>query len=373
MISGDRSILQGKLGAFWYTLQEMRKHWDRIDVICPRTPEKTVDVSESGHRLALDVKGGGEVFFHPCPKSLLFQVPWIVNRGKNLIQQYGHDVMTVHDYPPFYNGIGACKLHKITKVPYVVEVHHIVGWPKAASLSEAVGRMMSRLYISKDVQKACAVRVVNDSVEKQLRTWGVPWKKIQNISSFYLDRDVLSPVNKPPVSYDISFCARLVANKGLPELLDAVASLQGVRLLVIGDGPERSKMEKKTKRLGIANRVTFLGWLPTQEAVSGAIQTARVFVMNSKSEGGPRVALESMACGMPVIVTKVGVMPSVVKDGENGIFTTGDCEDLAKKIGILLKNDLQRESLSEEATKVLDLYERTKLIRQYADFLKSQA
>jgi glycosyltransferase involved in cell wall biosynthesis len=80
-----------------------------------------------------------------------------------------------------------------------------------------------------------------------------------------------------------------------------------------------------------------------------------------------------MACGMPVIVTKVGVMPSVVKDGENGIFTTGDCEDLAKKIGILLKNDLQRESLSEEATKVLDLYERTKLIRQYADFLKSQA
>ena len=175
------------------------------------------------------------------------------------------------------------------------------------------------------------------------------------------------------MSYDISFCARLVANKGLPELLDAVASLQGVRLLVIGDGPERSKMEKKTKRLGIANRVTFLGWLPTQEAVSGAIQTARVFVMNSKSEGGPRVALESMACGMPVIVTKVGVMPSVVKDGENGIFTTGDCEDLAKKIGILLKNDLQRESLSEEATKVLDLYERTKLIRQYADFLKSQA
>ena len=373
MISGDRSILQGKMGAFWYTLQEMRKHWDRIDVICPYVSEKSVDVSESGHRLASDVKEGGEVFFHPCPKSLLFQVPWIVNRGQHLIEQYAHDVMTVHDYPPFYNGIGARKLNKRTKVPYVVEVHHIVGWPKASSLTELIGRHMSRWYLRTDAKNASAVRVVNDTVEKQLRRGGVPIQKIENISSFYLDREVLNNEHKPPVAYDVSFCGRLVANKGLSELIDAIATLQNARLLVIGDGPERTKMEKKAKSLGIANRVTFLGWLPTQEAVSGAIQTARIFVMNSKSEGGPRVALESMACGMPIIATRVGVMPEVITDGRNGIFTTGKADDLAKKIGLLLSNETQRESLGNEATKVLDIYERKKLILQYADFLKKQS
>jgi len=372
MISGDRSILQGKLGAFWYTLQEMRKHWDRIDVICPYVSEKSLDVSESGHRLTSDVKEGGEVFFHPCPQSLLFQIPWIVNRGKNLIQQHSHDVMTVHDYPPFYNGVGARKLHKLTSVPYVVEIHHIVGWPKAASLSELIGRTMSRLYLCTDAKEASAVRVVNDAVEKQLRAWNVPWRKIENISSFYLDRDLLSTAHKSPVSYDVSFCGRLVANKGLSELLDAIQKLEGVRLLVIGDGPERIKMEQKAKTIGIDGRVTFLGWLPTQEAVIGAIQTARVFVMNSKSEGGPRVALEAMACGMPVIVTEVGVMPEVVKDGRNGLFTTGTADDLAGKISGLLKNEMMRDSLASEASKVLDLYERSKLIRQYADFLKQQ-
>jgi len=372
MISGDRSILQGKMGAFWYTLQELRKHFDRIDVICPRIPEKSVEVSESGQRLVSDVQEGGEVFFHPCPQSLLFQVPWIVNRGKHLIQQHGHDVMTVHDYPPFYNGIGARKLHTITKVPYVVEIHHIVGWPKAASLSELIGRWMSKIYISTDTKNSRAVRVVNDTVEKQLCAWGVEWKKIENISSLYLDKDILTTAIKPPVSYDVSFCGRLVANKGLSELIDAIGILQTARLLVIGDGPERAKMESKVKSMGIANRVTFLGWLPTQEAVSGAIQTARIFVMNSKSEGGPRVALESMACGMPVIVTRVGVMPEVITDGENGIFTTGTADDLSKKIGMLLGNEKQQESLGEEAKKVLDMYERTKLIRQYAEFLKKQ-
>lgn len=370
MISGDRSILQGKMGAFWYTLQQMRKHWDRIDIICPRIPEKNVDVSESGHRLISDVTEGGEVFFHPCPQSLLFQVPWIVNRGKHLIEQYSHDVMTVHDYPPFYNGIGARKLHKITKVPYVVEVHHIVGWPKAASLSELVGRWMSKIYFSTDVKNARAVRVVNCTIEKQLRNWGVDFQKIENISSLYLDKDILTTAIKPPVSYDVSFCSRLVANKGLSELIDAIGMLQNVRLLVIGDGPERAKMERKTKSMGISNRVTFLGWLPTQEAVSGAIQTARIFVMNSKSEGGPRVALEAMACGMPVIVTRVGVMPEVIEDGKNGIFSTGQSDDLSKKIGLLLGNEQQQESLGEESKKVLETYERTKLIRQYADFLK---
>ncbi len=370
MISGDRSILQGKLGAFWYTLQELRKHWDRIDIICPRVPAKSVSVSESGERLEGGAGAGGDVFFHACPQSLLFQIPWIVHRGAHLIQEHGHDVMTVHEYPPFYNGIGAKRLHKKTGIPYVIEVHHIVGWPRAATFTEWIGKNLSRWYLARDVRSAGAVRVVNNNVQRQLIAWGIPENKIAVVSSFYLDKDILNPINKPPVSYDVSFCGRLVPNKGLPELLEAIAQLRDVRLLIIGDGPERQAMERKAKSLGISNRVTFLGWLPTQEAVSGAIQTARMFVMNSRSEGGPRVALEAMGCGMPVIVTKVGVMPEVIKDGVNGVFTTGEPDDLVKKIGMMLLNETGREAMSAEAKNVLKQFDRETLIRGYADFLK---
>lgn len=372
MISGDRSILEGKKGAFWYTLQEMRKHWDRIDIICPRATHADGESSRT-ELLQDDTHEGGDVFFHPCPQSLLFQSKWIVACGTSLITQHAHNVMTVHDYPPFYNGIGAKALHARTGIPYVTEIHHIVGWPKAASISEWIGRQLSRLYLARNTKFSSAVRVVNSFTEKQLTAWGVPSQKIQNISSMYLDGSVLGLHHKPPVAYDISFCSRLVANKGLGQLLDAVALLTDARLLIIGEGPERNAMEKKAKDLGIENRVTFLGWLPTQEAVSGAIQTARIFVMNSTSEGGPRVALEAMGCGMPVIVTPVGMMPDLINDGVNGIFTTGDAQDLAKKIGLLLQNDVQRESMGKEAMKILERFERSMLIQNYADFLKSQA
>jgi len=107
--------------------------------------------------------------------------------------------------------------------------------------------------------------------------------------------------------------------------------------------------------------------------VSGAMQTARIFVMNSKSEGGPRIALEAMACGLPIIATQVGVMPEAITDGVNGIFTTGTTPDLVEKISKLLANDDLMESMGNEAKKVLELYERSTLIKQYADFLKSLA
>lgn len=369
MISGDRSVLQGKMGAFWYTLQEMRKHWDRIDIICPHVDDKDVGVSESGQRIE-QVEDGADVFFHPSPSGLWWQKHWIVEKGKMLIDSEQHDVMTVHDYPPFYNGLGARSLHKKTDIPYATEIHHIVGYPKAANLKETIGRWMTWWYLKQVTRHAAAIRVVNKTVEEKIVQWGVPEEKIHNISSLYLDAALIKPENRPPVAYDVSFCGRLVANKGLEKVIRAIAQLPTARLLVIGDGPERSRCEKLTKELGIANRVTFLGWLPTQEAVMEAIMTARMFVMNSSSEGGPRVALEAMACGLPIITTAVGVMPEVVQEGMNGYFTTGDSDDLAKKISFLIANDKQAELLGQAATNVLHHYERSQLVKAYADFLK---
>lgn len=373
MISGDRSILEGRVGAFSYTLQELRKHWDRIDIICPHISEDAVRVSESGHRMTSEGKAGGDVFFHPCPNSLFFQPSWILARGKALIEKEKHDVMTVHEYAPFYNGRGAQKLHAKTHIPYALEIHHIVGWPKAGDIYEWIGKIMSRLVLPGEAKKAGAVRVVNETVQKKLVSWGVPKSKITVVSSIYLDREILKIQNKPPVAYDVAFCGRLVSNKGLPELLDAISQIPAARMIVIGDGPLRTEMERKSNALKLGNRVTFVGWLPTQEAVSGAMQSARMFVMNSHSEGGPRVALEAMACGLPVITTKVGVMPEVIRDGVNGIFTTGKAKDLAEKISGLMKSDAKCESIGGEAAKIIDTFERQTLIKAYADFLKSLA
>ncbi len=368
MISGDRSILQGKKGAFYYTLQEFSQHWERIDVI---TPSVNHELRIMNHECPFP-----NVFFHSSPRGLWSQSKWIVEKGKKLIAEHHHDVMTVQEYPPFYNGMGACHLHRATGVPYCLEVHHIVGSPVAASFTEWIGRIASRWQIPKSAYHASSVRVVNQGVKDVLTRWGIPAKKIHIVPSFYLDATLYQSSRGTPVQgkkYDLVFCARLVANKGLDKVLRAVATLPVVTLLVIGDGPERQKMEALARSLKITDRVTFRGWLPSQEDVIREMQTARIFVMHSTSEGGPRVALEAMALGMPVIATRVGVLPEVIRDGVNGVFTDGMVGGLHRKIQSLLGDQSLMQTIGREAKKILERFERGRLVREYADFLKRSA
>lgn len=367
MISGDRSILLGKRGAFWYTLQELRKHFDRIDIICPHV--SAVVPVPSDH--PSDGPKGGEMHFHPSPHGLWYQQRWIQARGSELFNQHHHDVMTVHEYPPFYNGCGAQRLHRALCIPYALEVHHIVGMPEASSCAEFLGRWLSRIVLPRHAKRATHVRVVNTAVRDRLVLWGVPAAKIRIVPSFYLDRELLTRDGCPPTSYDVSFCGRLVSNKKLATLIEAIADIPEIRLLVIGDGPERARCEALARKLGMAERATFLGWLSSAEAVTAAVLTARMFVMNSASEGGPRSALEAMGAGMPVIATPVGVMPEVIEDGVNGLFTDGSKGDLRRKIMHLLKDEALRERLGMDARKILDRFNRPTLIKEYADFLKS--
>lgn len=365
MISGDRSVLSGKQGAFWYTLEAFSKHWGRIDVICPHVPGSRQLVS--GSNLF------GNVFFHPSPYSLWKQPQWIVERGRQILPLHRHSVMTVHEYPPFYNGIGARRLTKETGIPHVLEIHHIVGYPIAASFTERIGAALSRVMLPGMIGKAAACRVVNKGAAETLKKWGAPADKLHVVPSFYLDRVLIDSIGDIPLRYDIAFGGRLVANKGVDTLLQAVARMRNGNLIIIGDGPERRSLESLAKSLGITHRVEFRGWLPTQKDVLKAVKSAKVLVMNSTSEGGPRMPLEAMACGVPVISTKVGVMPDVIVDGMNGLFTTGTAEDLSAKIEEIINHPEKRERMGREAKSVLERFEREKLIEKYARFLQSVA
>lgn len=363
MISGDRSILAGKKGAFWYTLEQFAKEWDRIDVICPRA------IKEEAPRVQF-----GNVYFHPCPHGLVRQAGWIVRVGKALIAEHHHDVMTVHEYPPFYNGIGARSLTAATGVSHVLEIHHIVGYPVPASFSEWIGYWMSRAYLPWAARGAARIRTVSKSVAQALRRFYVPASKIVVVPSFYLDHALFaSSGDVPAAQYDLVFCARLVPNKGLRSVLDALVLLPQATLLVIGDGPQRAAMERYAGTLGIAHRVEFRGWVSESRDVLRAIRSARIFVMASSSEGGPRIVLEAMAAGMPVIATKVGVVPEVIHDRENGLYTSGTPEDLAEKARMLLSDESLRRSMGEQARRVLEQFERGTLVRRYAALLQEVA
>src|SRR3989338_4200182 len=375
--AGASSLVQGKRGAFYSTLEEFHKYWERIDVICPAVTTINYQLPTTNYF--------GNVFIHPSPRPLIMQPLWILKKGRELYREHKFDLITVHEFPPFYNGIGARLLWNKIHVPYVLEIHHVPGYPKAAGLKERLYKIAMQRFIKYDVAKARAVRVVNQhQVPDFLTNAGVPAEKIKYIPSAYIDLETFRPMPEVEKKYDLVFAARLEKNKGVGLLLDAVASLKiqvpSLNLLIIGDGPERQNLEERIEALGLENNVILTGWLPTVGDVARAYNSARIFINPSLNEGGPRVALEAMACGLPVITTPVGLMIDVIKNGspsttlqdskvvlgKNGLITNWEPEDMANKILYLLNDRQPQVRFSAASLELVKQFEKQSVIRNYA-------
>lgn len=355
MISGDRALAQGKKGSFYNTIEEFHKYWERIDIICPPAP------GQMTHQVF------NKVFIHPSPWPLILQPLWILKKGKEIFKQVHFNLVTVHEYPPFYNGIGARLLwHKIN-VPYVLEIHHIPGYPRSANLREKFYRELTRLFIEFDAASAKIIRVVNKEQTPQFLTdAGIPESKIIAVPSAYIDLELFKPVALKK-NYDLILVSRLVQNKGIHLFLEAVKKLN-VRSIIVGDGPLKNWVQSQIARHRLP--VTMFGFAQDSTEVARLLNQSRILVMPSYNEGGPRIVLEAMACGVPVVTTPVGLMLDIIRDGENGFFADWTPEDIADKIGKLLRNQELQKRFINSGLRVVKQFERKGAVANYAERLQ---
>ena len=148
---------------------------------------------------------------------------------------------------------------------------------------------------------------------------------------------------------EIVSVARLVPIKGMSYLIRAMVHVKDGSLVVIGDGPERRKLELLSRHLELGDRVFFTGWIGDRSRILDYLKEAAVFVLPSLSEGRPRVLIEAMACGLPVVATNVGGVPEVVVDGVNGLLVAPrDEKALAEAIEHVFNDiDFQRRVSAE--------------------------
>jgi glycosyltransferase involved in cell wall biosynthesis len=148
----------------------------------------------------------------------------------------------------------------------------------------------------------------------------------------------------PPTVITVS---RLAPKNGVDTLLQALPPLRDafpdLRCLVVGDGPERRRLEQMARRLDLNPTVRFLGSVP-HDAVPSYLGESDVFVRASRSEGLGTAFLEALAMGLPVIATPVGGIPDIIRDGETGLWTPADdAQQLAQNLRRLLTDrDLAR-------------------------------
>jgi len=166
---------------------------------------------------------------------------------------------------------------------------------------------------------------------------------------------------------------RLVDLKDHVTLINAFAKVRediDVRLYIIGDGPNRKKLERLGQTLGLADDIRFLGW---QRNPFALLKQADAFVLSSRFEGFGNVIVEAMACGLPVISTDCPSGPhEILEGGETGVLVpVGDVDALAQAITAMLSN---RQKLAEYAQKsksrVKD-FDVSRVASEYLEFLKT--
>jgi glycosyltransferase involved in cell wall biosynthesis len=158
---------------------------------------------------------------------------------------------------------------------------------------------------------------------------------------------VLSP---PVADVVIGTVGQLTARKGVMHLLQAVAALAAEELkvtcLILGEGPQRGELEAAASRLGIANRVRFLGF---QKAPLAWVQALDIGVLCSRKEGLPRTVLEAMLAGKPVVGSDVtGTRELIVHDETGLLYPYGDIPALTSALRRLIADPQLRRTMGEE-------------------------
>lgn len=176
-------------------------------------------------------------------------------------------------------------------------------------------------------------------------------KNVKEIrTSTFSENEVINkiiPRNK--TKFKLIFVGYLRHEKGLEYLIDALKELENeeeIELTIVGTGENELVLKNKVLELKLEKKVKFLGHVPLGSKLFNIYQKMDLFILPSISEGTPRVLLEAMCNGVPVIATKVGGIPFTIKDGYNGLLIPPkNSKEIVKAIKYLQKNEEARREL----------------------------
>jgi glycosyltransferase involved in cell wall biosynthesis len=181
-------------------------------------------------------------------------------------------------------------------------------------------------------------------------------------------------------AFVVGWVGRITGVKATGAVLETVRALRdrGVDAVVcmVGDGPDRGRLEQQAHDLGIARSAFFVGY---QEEVAGFYRLFDAFLLPSVNEGTPVSAIEALAAGTPVVANRVGGVPDVVRDGVDGyLVEPGDSDAAADRLAVLASDGELRRAFGESGSaRVRKRYAVSRLVddvdRLYRALLASKA
>jgi glycosyltransferase involved in cell wall biosynthesis len=238
--------------------------------------------------------------------------------------------------------------------PLVGIVHHLFGKSIFVEVSLPAG-----LYVSGAEQAAfpfyrrIPIAVVSESTKSEMLSHGFQPEMltiVPNAIDHRLYRQIDVPTVPGPV---IGYLGRMKKYKSVDHLLRALPIIRQehptVRTVFVGDGDSRPGLEQLARELGLADAVRFTGFVPSEEKVR-LLNQMHVVVNTSAKEGWGLTVVEANACGVPVVASDVPGLRDSVLDGTTGLlYEYGNIEQLAEKVCLVLRDDVLRKRLADEA------------------------
>lgn len=293
--------------------------------------------------------------------SLLNQIKYVCSRSpkKEVVSKFKDNIKLIHAHFAI-DGVYAMKLAKELDVPLIVTLH---GFDVTRSLKDMLLDFKPSFYnyfINRKelFEKADKFICVSDFIRQKAIEAGFPENKL---ITHYIGIDVeqFSFREKLPDDQIILHVARLVEKKGTTYLLKALAQVRenipNVKLVIIGDGPLKAKLEDETKELGLQKNVDFLGVQPNI-VVQKWLEKASLMCVpsivagNGDAEGLGIVNIEAAAKGVPVVAfSSGGVVEAVVNDTTGYLVAEKNIGILAEKLVKILSNNDLRSELGKQA------------------------
>lgn len=279
--------------------------------------------------------------------------------GSKIIKERRIDIITTQD--PFETGLVGWVLKKKFRIPLLIQIH--TEMPFRYFALESFLNLLRRLLAHFLIPKGNRLRVVSPSIRDYLIChFKYPKEKIfilpiiieeQKIKNHLLKIDIKQKY--PGYNFYFLTIARLVKCKNIPFQLKVFSKLTRefpkIVLIIVGDGPEKNKLEKMTQKLSLQRNVFFEGW---QEDVISYLKTSDCFLFSSNYEGYGRTIVEALVSGLPIIATGAGIAKELIKNGENGyLVKVGDIEEYRRVCKKIIKHPISRERVLKYSLSLL--------------------
>ncbi len=249
-------------------------------------------------------------------------------RARRAIQTEQVAFDLVHAHWAYRSGYVAARLAQIFRKPFVLTV-------QGSDLSAWLRERRKRARVRKALQMADAIIALNNSQREALCNEDISSDKIYLIPQG-VDTKRFTP-GVSPVQPELTrrfagaFIYLCVANhypvKGIDVLLQALQQMdKNIAVVLVGSGPQTAELEKLAHALCVEERIHFAG-AQSPETIPHWLNACDALVIPSRQEGGPAVLLEALACGKPVVATRVGMAPEVLGACHGGLLVPVDSSE----------------------------------------------